>query len=464
MTALEDALWSYRTGLLPAGHPLTDALEELAGRPRGHVLPAVGLVDVRTGRAAPPRDLEVADGRILDRGPAPACAWYALPGLVDAHVHMSSAADLVGLLVYGVTAYRQMWGEPAHRYAAGVYRARHAVLPRPWVAGGVVDGPRSRVPAAVTVVDGPRAVRHVVNEALAFGFDGIKVYDDLAEREFTALVQAAERVGLPVVGHAPERVPLTAALRGMWSTEHLYGVVPNVFRLPPAARWSALAGALDRREAQPGPLAELFAGRWVCPTLTAWRARTGERRYTRPSGAALRMAAGGRRRSWGAAAREALGTTEAVAAERGRLVDRLGHLTRLLAEGGARPLVGTDCGNPFVVAGPSFHKELAELSRAGLGLATVLTAATTGAQQALRLDDPGPAGLVLYRRLPAAVGDLARPDAVLVDGVLLDGADLDRLWALRLADAGLDAADWPRGELDAVVAGVPREREVTSAG
>ncbi|MEV5509733.1 amidohydrolase [Streptomyces orinoci] len=463
MTGLEDALWSYRTGLLPAGDPLVTVLEELAGRRRDHLLPAVGLVDVRTGRVARPCDLEVADGRIVKRGPAAACRWYALPGLVDAHAHVSSAADQAGLLVYGVTGYRQMWGEPAHRYAAGVHRARHAVLPRPWVASGVVDGPGSRVPAAVTVVDGPRAVRHVVNEALAFGFDGIKIYDDLAEPEFTALIGAARRVGLPVVGHVPERVPLAVALREMWSTEHLYGLVPNVFRLPPAARWPALAKALDRRETQLDTLAKQFAGCWVCPTLTAWRARTGERRYTRPSAAALRTAAGGRRRAWGAAAREALGTTEAVARERGELVDRLGRLVRVLAENGARLLVGTDCGNPFVVAGPSFHKELAELSRAGLGLAAILTAATTAAHQALRPDERDPADLVLYRRLPAEVADLARPDAVLVDGVLLDGADLDRLWALRLADAGLEPADWPRGRLDAVVAGAPPKREVTSA-
>ncbi|MCX2729183.1 hypothetical protein OOZ19_02930 [Saccharopolyspora sp. NFXS83] len=465
MTRVEDALWGSRTGLLPAGDRIVSLLEDWASRGRDHVLPAVGLIDATTGRISAPRELAVADGVVVDRGPARApgavCEWFAAPGFVDAHAHMSSVCDLAGLLAYGVTGYRQMWGEPAHLYTAGVHRARSAVLPRPWVATAVVDGPRTRVPEAATIAADSRAVRHVVSEALAFGFDGIKVYDDLEGPVFAELVRAAEEAGVPVVGHVPERVPGDVARRGMRSTEHLYGIVPNVFRRPPSERWPTLAEALQRWESGPAAGTDGFDGHFVCPTLTAWRALTGERRRTRPSRTALRMATGGRQRSWSVAAREALRTDPAAAQERGDLIDRLGALTRGVADAGARLLVGTDCGNPFVVAGPSFHKELAELSRAGVGRAGLLRAATTEAHDVMGWRPPS--DMVLYRRAPTGdVAALARPDGVLIDGVLLDSDDLDHLWQLRLAAAGLDAAVWPRGELDAT--GVQHEKEVAGAG
>lgn len=461
----DDALWTHRRGLLPDGDPLAGALEELAGRSRSHVLRAVGLLDAETGEAAPPRDLEVVDGAVARWSPAPdaaCCEWFASPGFVDAHAHVSSATDLVGLLAYGVTGYRQMWGEPAHLHSAGVHRARHAVLPLPWTTAGVVDGPDSRIPHHVTVVDDARQVRRVVEDVLAFGFDGIKVYDDLARPAFEALVREAERAGIPVVGHVPEAVPLDAAYPGMWSTEHLYGIVPNIFRLPAADRWAVLADALERHRDE-GPAVKGAAGRFVCPTLTAWRARSGERRYTRPSRTLLRSATPSRRPAWHAAARDALSLERAEAQRRGLLVDRLGGIAYELSRRGARLLVGTDCGNPFVLAGPSYHKELAELSRSGLDFATVLKAATVDAYAATGRD-PARADLVLYRRSPAHdVTRLARPDAVLVDGVLLDADDLDHLWRLRLAAAGLGAGAWRRGDVDPV-GGDRQKKETADAG
>jgi cytochrome P450 len=412
MTAIEDAQWRYRTGLLPADDPLACALEELAGRRRSHVFRAIGLVDVTTGQVSAPRELEVVDGTVVDRGPTPPaddrprpCEWFAAPGFVDAHAHVSSVADLVGLLAYGVTGYRQMWGEPAHRYIAGVYQARHAVVPRPWVATGIVDGPRSRLPEAATIVADARAVRHVIDEAIGFGFDGIKVYDDLDEPVFVDIVDEARRAGLPVVGHVPERVPLERACRGMRSTEHLYGVVPNVFRLPPTTRWTALAEALARRESGLDALAAGFAGHFLCPTLTAWRARTTERRHTRPSKATIQMAAGDRRRAWSVAAREILATEGPVVQQRSRLVNRLGYLARGLTEHGARLLVGTDCGNPFVVAGPPTTRRWTSYPGRGSAWARSCglppSTPTTSWDGASSLVPPGPAWSSTARRPPA---------------------------------------------------------------
>ncbi|MFF8841091.1 amidohydrolase [Streptomyces sp. NPDC015130] len=496
MSELEEAQWRHRRDLLPEGDPLLLALEELAARPRTHTLREVRLIDPLTGDPGPVEDLEVTDGAYVTR-PSPRrgsgpwrpererpCAWYAVSGFVDAHAHVSSLADLVGLLVHGVTACRQLWGEPAHLMAVGARRARHVVLPRLWVTAGVIDGPCTRLPKAVTVVDDERAVRRVIEETAAFGFDGVKVYDDMETDVFDRLLDAADEAGVPVVGHAPERVGFATAARRMRTSEHLYGAVPNVFRLPADRRWPALADALagpgvaERAAALSTALAESGRRRHlICPTLVCWRARSGERRHTRPSRAALAAATPSRRRAWQHAAREALGLAPEEARRRGGTVDRLGELVARTDNIAGRLLVGTDCGNPFVLAGPSFHKELAELERAGLDFPALLRAATVNAYRATAplpppsapaagAAPPSSPDLVLYRRPPGGrAAGLARPDAVLIDGVLLDGADLDRLWALRLAGSGLDASVWPRGELDPPVSGDrPTKEGVALAG
>jgi hypothetical protein len=492
---LEEAQWRYRRDLLPDGDPLVAALEEFAGRERTHTIREVRRIDPVTGEPGPVEDLTVANGTYTAR-PSPRtdprtgprtpeqqrpCSWYAVSGFVDAHAHVSSLADLVGLLVHGVTGCRQLWGEPAHLLADGARRARHVVLPRLWITAGVVDGPSTRLPEVVTVVDDERAVRRVIEEAVAFGYDGVKVYDDVEPAAFEGLLRGASRAGVLLVGHAPQRVPFATAARGMRTSEHLYGAVPNVFRLPADRRWPALADALagtgvaDRAAS----LGEALAGsgrtrHLICPTLVCWRARSGERARTRPSRAALAAATPNRRRAWQHAAREALRLDPSEARSRSGSVDRLGELVARTENVAGRLLVGTDCGNPFVLAGPSFHKELAELERAGLGFPALLRAATVNAYRAMAPQSSATAGaapssspdLVLYRRPPAGrVAGLARPDAVLIDGVLLDEADLDRLWALRLAGSGLDTSVWPRGELDPPTSGDrPTKEAVALAG
>ncbi len=344
---LEEAQWRYRRDLLPDGDPLVAALEEFADRERTHTIQSVRRIDPVTGKPGPVEDLTVANGTCTARpsprtkpragphspGQQQPCPWYATSGFVDAHAHVSSLADLVGLLVHGVTACRQLWGEPAHLLADGARRARHTVLPRLWTTAGVVDGPSTRLPEVVTVVNDERAVRRVIEDAVAFGFDGVKVYDDVEPAVLDELFRAATRANVPVVGHAPQRVPFATVARGMRTSEHLYGVVPNVFRLPADRRWPVLADALAGTgvATRAASLGEALAGsgptrHLICPTLVCWRARSGERARTRPSRAALAAATPNRRRAWQHAAREALRLDPSEVRSRSGSVDRLGEL------------------------------------------------------------------------------------------------------------------------------------------
>ena len=95
---------------------------------------------------------------------------------------------------------------------------------------------------------------------------------------------------------------------------------------------------------------------------------------------------------------------EKLAAVEGSHKERL-LMTRALHRASARLLLGTDCGNPFVVAGFSVHEELANLVEAGL---TPYEALVTGTRDAAEfVGATGEFGVV-------ATG--ARADLILTDG------------------------------------------------
>lgn len=90
-----------------------------------------------------------------------------------------------------------------------------------------------------------------------------------------------------------------------------------------------------------------------------------------------------------------------------RVFAKMLELTRLLHEGGVTLAAGTDADNPWIVPGPSFHRELELLVQPGIPPEEVLVIATAnGARAAGLLVDRGTieagkrADLVLLARDP----------------------------------------------------------------
>lgn len=264
------------------------------------VVTADRLVDVEAGTTIADAAVLVAGERIVAVGPAAAVAAGApagarrldlgditlLPGLIDAHVHLTWGQSGPGEVMPGADAARAT-------LAAGVTTVRNLGSPdgsdlrlRDAVARGEVPGPRilaAGVPiygpdgvcagvfGAAGVVRGPDEAAARAIRILDEGVDVIKVCagggvlpvagedagTDLDEATLARVVAEAHRRGVRVAAHAQGPAAVSAAARaGVDSIEHGGGIdeatatllrergtvlVPTLFRLDLAAKRSAAA-------------------------------------------------------------------------------------------------------------------------------------------------------------------------------------------------------------------------------
>lgn len=202
------------------------------------------LVD---GTGAPPREsvtVLVAEGRIAAVEPCEALEGTTvldlagrslLPGLVDAHVHLSSLDHLglpAGLEPFGLAdaARRMLEGgvttiRDLGSYGRSLFRLREAIErrlcpgPRLVLCGQIVaaSSPGGRAfPGMYREADGPDELRKAVREQIRQGADFVKVMStgaltvagedvnpaQLTGEELTAVVDEAHRLGFAVASHA----------------------------------------------------------------------------------------------------------------------------------------------------------------------------------------------------------------------------------------------------------------------
>ena len=363
---------------------------------------------------------------------------WLIPGLIDSHVHLeyfSEPEELQLYLAYGVTTVRNMDGRPhilewRQRQAAG-----EILGPTIYTSGPLLDGDPPVWDDNV-VLSTPTDAATAVAAAADLGYDQIKVYDGLQPEVYRALLKAAAKAGLPVVGHAPFRVGLARVLeQKQHSIEHFTGYYNFIESDDsPTARGWAPQKRFVGVPADPAKLQrsiELTAASdtWNCPTLVMhehgypsdassgnWKLDEGTEQLTWL-----------RRLTW-----EALdwfdrdrGTAEAVAAARKNRYD----LVRLLHAAGAPLLAGTDAGTPFIMPGTSLAEELSLMVDAGLTPADALRTATSDAGNFLTGDsaDIGTieigryADLVLLSDDPTDdISAITRIEGVVVRGNWLD--------------------------------------------
>ena len=202
------------------------------------VLRGATLID---GTGAPPvRDslVVVREGKIVSAGPASPAALAAVPpgakvadasgkwivpGLVDAHVHAESDADLVEMLRWGVTSVRLMAEDVAAAESLASASRRRADVPDVfpaapifttkggwWAQGEPADAHLDRFPET------PAKAREAVRRAKELGSAEIKLMlDDMSwcrppalprmrQDVAEALLDEARRQGMRSIVHAPQ--------------------------------------------------------------------------------------------------------------------------------------------------------------------------------------------------------------------------------------------------------------------
>ena len=302
---------------------------------------------------------------------------YLMPGLVDMHVHLGdSMDDLSLLLVNGVTTIRNMWGFQGFelaRWLMGTRVFNHLEL-RDRIRDGAVLGPRVLSSGPALEASGPfsrassssqlaQAAERLVRRQAEQGVDFVKnLYSSLSSDTFDGLVRAARASSCRAPAICPTRsasgTPCARRSR-RWST-CLVSSIPTIRAWLSMNRRSAKSPGCGRStECSTAPPSWCRSG-WPTPASASASENEAAMRYV--SGRVVR----GMRMLQNTRAVQIL--CQAGRSAKPHLPGIYLRVVDGLKRAGARILLGTDKGAPFVVAGFSVHRELEHLARAAITL------------------------------------------------------------------------------------------------
>jgi imidazolonepropionase-like amidohydrolase len=341
---------------------------------------------------------------------------FLVPGLADMHAHDIEPHDLELYAAAGVTQLRVLAANPAAIALRDEHAGGDVFRPSVYVEGLLTDGTPPSYPFAQVVKDAA-GVTALVKLHQQLRLPSIKAYGRLTPAVYDALVTQGHAAGLHIVGHVPRAVGLEHVLdSGQRSIEHLFGYEPW---LTDETRMAAIAAHTES------------AGAWNCPTLVlrehgpiadnldAINLLPGMR-YVEPAKIAAWQADTG-------------GMSADDKAARARDITARHAMVRALDRAGARLLVGTDTGNPFVVPGFSVIDEIVLFVQSGVSPWAALRAATSapaeylGQSQEMGAILPGHrADLLLLAGNPLDdINNLRRREGVMLRGVWYPAEDLD---------------------------------------
>jgi imidazolonepropionase-like amidohydrolase len=348
----------------------------------------------------PDHTVLVSGGRIVAVGPVAEVAvpegatvidahgLWLMPGLVDMHVHSWFESELTLFLANGVTTVRNMFGSPRQVQWRDEVAAGTRLGPTIVTAGPIVDGSPPVWPGSFEVTTAVQA-REAVQAHVDGHYDFVKVYDRLSPEMWAAVVAAAKDAGLPVMGHVPARVGLHAVFAsGQRTVEHLFGFEACLAGAEAPAEPGGLVSRLHQWVgAEPAQLQALSAeaaaaGVFQCPTLVVLqKMAVGADDAAELARPCMRYVEPFMLSTWERSA-EQLPAEYATAAKEGQATRNA--LVGALRAAGAPLMLGSDCGNSWVVAGFAVHEELANLVACGLSPAEALRAATRTPAECLR--------------------------------------------------------------------------------
>jgi imidazolonepropionase-like amidohydrolase len=153
---------------------------------------------------------------------------FMVPGLVDAHVHLMSDADLGQFLAAGVTTVRVLMGSPHVLELRDAVNRGALMGPRIVTSGPIFAG--STIPWRDKVSPPtPDSARALVRAQKAAGYDLIKIYDGLSAAVYAAVMDEATRLGMRATGHIPAEVHLAGVLAARQDIEHTDKVLFDVW-------------------------------------------------------------------------------------------------------------------------------------------------------------------------------------------------------------------------------------------
>lgn len=393
-----------------AARPATDR-PPAGSAPPPLLLHDTTVFDSRAAAMRPATSVLARDGRIeavapaSELGPSSAAAkdaihvdgrgLFLLPGLIDAHVHvthilyqshMTGDEVLPFYLGHGVTSIRSTGDNvPAQRLIERYADDHPDVSPNLFRCSFLIDGDPPWHPDVGWTLRTPEEVDPFVADMVAWGVKTLKLYVGTEREIGRRVIEAGHARDLVVSGHLLDYHTADAVSDGLDCVEHIY-TVSNFLLDDPEDRHSInldsdecrrLIDVIAEHEAYVDPTLMVFWGTLLFMDLPEVYGHPDHDAMPTRLKAFWDIDRARRNLDWGAAP---LSVREGT-------WDKYLRLTGMLRDAGVRLLVGTDAPEPQVAPGASLHHEMEFLVEAGLSPREVLAAATLENARVLREEE-----------------------------------------------------------------------------
>jgi hypothetical protein len=321
---------------------------------------------------------------------------FAIPGLIDAHVHLVHVLDLAHVsgdevlplyLAAGVTSVRSTGDEIVAATLVARFAAAHPKSsPRVFTCSPLLDAEPPIHKNAGRGLTDPAKVPAELNEMLRWNVTTVKIYAGTGREVGKTIIDEAHRRDLFVTAHLGKYSAQHAVADGIDGLEHIWSVFNYVIP-PEVIRQPGHRGNLDLDNPLCKELVAELARRkvYVDPTLAVFRNMLLLPDVPEVSGHPDNALAPRRLREFWPVYLKQNGCPQGGSREdRQREFAKYQELTGKLYRAGVPLLVGTDAPEPQVSPGFSLHQELEMLVESGLPPAAALKSATMHNAAALR--------------------------------------------------------------------------------
>lgn len=336
---------------------------------------------------------------------------FLIPGLIDSHVHLfKSQNDLLLYIANGVTEIRELIGDDDQlKWREEINKGR--IGPKMFVASPRLGSFEklegwfmSWSQGYMNIRNADEARKQVMNLHKK-GYDGIKIYSQLNKESYLSIIETANSLDMPVMGHIPWQLSFsdiwTNGQKDIAHFEEIMNALQREFNPSHDQRFGSFAGKeeefLEYIEQRCGELAEQLIKNEIAVTSTLWLNGTFVRQkfeldqvlkevelaYENPGIS-----------EWVSYIPQGLGWLPDV--NRYKIHENnlneeelVGHkkywdtygkacqkVAYELAKRGVQIMAGTDANLPPTVPGFSLHDELISLNNAGMSTSQVLKSAT----------------------------------------------------------------------------------------
>ena len=313
---------------------------------------------------------------------------FAIPGLIDAHVHVVHVLDFAHLtgdevlplyMAAGVTSIRSTGDEVvAATLVARIAAAHPDSCPRVFTCSPLLDADPPIHRDVGRAISDPAKVPDLFDDLTRWDVRTVKIYAGTARPVGRAIIDEGHRRGLFVTAHLGNYSAQDAVADGVDGLEHIWSVF-NYIIPPDVTKEKGHRGRLDLSN----PLCESLIASlikhntYVDPTLAVFRnmillSDVPEIRDHPDNALAPRRL----REFWPIYLKRTGCPQGGPIEDRQREFTKFQELTGKLYRAGVPLLVGTDSPEPNVTPGFSLHQELEMLVQSGLPPAAALRAAT----------------------------------------------------------------------------------------